>query len=152
MSQFYRAAVGAFIINENSQILITRNFGHGDKWNFPKGGIEEGESETQALKRELHEELGVRNIKILMKSKISTIFMLPVDYIKEKNLNHIGQAQNFYWVFLSKKEKIDISNDEVEEYKWIDIDSKEFAKHFKQHDEEKVIQTLLPLEFKEFFS
>lgn len=152
MAQLYRAAVGAFIINEDNQLLITRNFGHGDKWFVPRGGIEEGESQEEALRRELFEELGVRNVKLIKKSQISTIFTLPEGYVKEKNLPYIGQAQTYFWMFLSKAEKIDISNDEVEEYKWIDIKEKVLAEYFKQHDEEKVIQILLPREFRELDS
>lgn len=152
MAQCYRAAVGAFIINEDNQLLITRNFGHKDKWFVPRGGIEKGELEEQALRRELYEEIGIHNIKILMKSKISTIFLIPPEYIQEYKLNYIGQAQNYYWAFLSKTEKIDISNDEVEEYKWIDPNAKEIAKYFKQHDDEQVIQTLLPRELNELLS
>ncbi len=152
MSELYRAAVGAFIINEDKQLLITRNFGHGDKWFVPRGGIEEGESQEEALERELFEELGVRNIKLIKKSQISTIFTLSEEYVKKFNLPYIGQAQTYFWMFLSKTEKIDISNDEVVEYKWIDIKKELLAKYFKQHDEEKVIQTLLPQEFRELSS
>lgn len=149
MTQFYRAAVGAFVVNEKEQILITHKYSHSGNWNFPKGGIEEGESEEETLKRELSEELGVENIKILAKSKISNIYRLADDYIEKYNIDHIGQAQRYYWVFLRSDTKLLIPNKEVEKYKWIEINPQEIAKWFKRHDSEKVFQTLIPLEFEE---
>lgn len=149
MSQLYRAAVGAFVLNEDKQILITRNFGQGDRWNFPRGGVEEGETDERALIRELYEELGVRNAKIITKSKITTIFRVPADYIKINNLNYMGQAQTWYWVFLRKSVPLSVPNNEAEEYRWIDLTASEISKFFKQHDDEKVMQTFLPIEFEE---
>lgn len=35
------------------------------RWRLLKGGMEEGETETEALNREIFEETGLRNIKIL---------------------------------------------------------------------------------------
>lgn len=54
-------AVGV-IINENNEVLIARrsaNQHQGDKWEFPGGKVETGEESQSALKRELHEELGI---------------------------------------------------------------------------------------------
>ena len=36
-----------------------------DKWQMPQGGVNEGENLTSAMKRELNEETGIQNIKIL---------------------------------------------------------------------------------------
>ena len=48
--------------NRQGQILIARRPAHvhqGDLWEFPGGKIESGETPGQALRRELHEELGI---------------------------------------------------------------------------------------------
>lgn len=55
--------VAAAIFNEQQQVLIARRPGHlhqGGKWEFPGGKVEPGESNAEALKRELSEELGIR--------------------------------------------------------------------------------------------
>ena len=48
----------AFIEIQNRKVLETCSFGK-DKWYIPGGKREEGESDTQALMREVKEELGV---------------------------------------------------------------------------------------------
>jgi bis(5'-nucleosidyl)-tetraphosphatase len=42
--------------------LLLQNAG---RWDFPKGGVEEGESELQTVLREVEEETGLNDIKVL---------------------------------------------------------------------------------------
>lgn len=54
-------AVGV-IINKDKQVLIAKRGSHqhqGDKWEFPGGKVEDGETSQEALSRELKEELGI---------------------------------------------------------------------------------------------
>ena len=47
------------------EILVAKRVDMDDIWQFPQGGIDEGESPKQALKRELKEEIGTDKIDIL---------------------------------------------------------------------------------------
>ncbi|OOZ37301.1 Nudix family hydrolase [Solemya velesiana gill symbiont] len=52
----------AVIADEDGRILLTRRHDHlhqGGLWEFPGGKVEEGETISQALKREIREELGI---------------------------------------------------------------------------------------------
>jgi len=57
----YRVDVVAAVIERNGRVLICQRKGgrHAHKWEFPGGKVERGESPTDALKRELREELAM---------------------------------------------------------------------------------------------
>jgi 8-oxo-dGTP diphosphatase len=62
-----RKVVQAVILNENQdKILLVkkRGFGESDYWALPKGKVEKGERIKDALKREIEEEIGLKNIRI----------------------------------------------------------------------------------------
>jgi len=65
-------AAGGLVYNAKGEILfIFRN----EKWDLPKGGIEKNETKKQAATREVEEETGVKNLKIVKKlSKTYHIF------------------------------------------------------------------------------
>ena len=54
--------VVGIIINKDNQVLIAKRASHqhqGDKWEFPGGKVENGETPQEALRRELKEELDI---------------------------------------------------------------------------------------------
>ncbi|NKF52253.1 8-oxo-dGTP diphosphatase MutT [Shewanella sp. WXL01] len=84
-------AVGV-IVNPNNQILLALRHGHlhqGGKWEFPGGKVEQDETVTQALIRELAEEV---NLKVAD----STPFMeISHDYPDKHVLLDIHLVTNF---------------------------------------------------------
>jgi 8-oxo-dGTP pyrophosphatase MutT (NUDIX family) len=62
MRTVQRNIVGAFIFSSDNKILLGKNYKGGtydDCWSVPGGGIEDGESKLEALKREILEETGI---------------------------------------------------------------------------------------------
>lgn len=51
--------VAAILRNARGQILICERIGVAGAWQFPQGGIDDGEMPEEALRRELREEIGV---------------------------------------------------------------------------------------------
>ena len=63
----YRPNVGIVVANRLGQVLWTRRVGGHDAWQFPQGGMQQGEKPEQALFRELEEEVGLNSehVKVL---------------------------------------------------------------------------------------
>jgi putative (di)nucleoside polyphosphate hydrolase len=63
----YKPNVAAILRNARGRILICERLGVEGAWQFPQGGVDEGETPEQALIRELWEEIGVQagDIKIV---------------------------------------------------------------------------------------
>jgi bis(5'-nucleosidyl)-tetraphosphatase len=58
-------SAGAVVYRETEKgrmYLLLQNVG---RWDFPKGGVEKGESEVQTVMREVREETGIQGIKIV---------------------------------------------------------------------------------------
>lgn len=61
----FRRGIVAVLRNEHGEILLCERSDHPGSWQFPQGGIEAGEKPEDAFFRELREELGNGNCKIL---------------------------------------------------------------------------------------
>jgi len=58
----YRKNVGLIVLDQKNQLLVCRRKGK-KTWQFPQGGIDDGESHIQAAYRELFEEVGIKKKK-----------------------------------------------------------------------------------------
>jgi len=70
---FYRVSVKALIKDQDGNILVVKE--HQDKWELPGGGLDQGESVHDCLKRELLEELNITNDFTESFNKIETQYM-----------------------------------------------------------------------------
>ena len=60
-----RRAARAVVLDPDDRILLVRfTFPAGDVWATPGGGIDEGESAEDAIRRELTEETGLENVEL----------------------------------------------------------------------------------------
>ena len=112
---------------------------------MPQGGVNEGEDFTSAMKRELNEETGIQNIKILNEIDGWFEYELP-NYLLGKiwRGKFRGQKQKWFIVkFLGDDEEINLEKDKPEfiEWKWLDIENlPNVIVDFKK----KVYEQLLP--------
>ncbi len=57
------ASAGGIVLNGRGEVLVVNQ--KGNSWSLPKGHIDEGEDARTAAKREILEESGIRNIKLV---------------------------------------------------------------------------------------
>ncbi len=60
----YRPNVGIVVANTLGQVLWARRVGGQDAWQFPQGGVQDGEKPEQSMYRELEEEIGLRENQV----------------------------------------------------------------------------------------
>ncbi|MBE2893545.1 RNA pyrophosphohydrolase [Spirabiliibacterium falconis] len=99
----YRPNVGVIICNRHGQVLWAKRFGQ-NSWQFPQGGINEGETPEQAMFRELYEEvgLGAQDVQILATSKGWLRYKLPKRLVRaDTNPVCIGQKQRWFLLRLT---------------------------------------------------
>ncbi|MFX4335988.1 RNA pyrophosphohydrolase, partial [Acinetobacter baumannii] len=87
--------VGIIVANDQGQVLWARRYGH-DAWQFPQGGIVDGETPEQAMYRELKEEIGLepQDVKVLAQTRGWLRYRLPRRFIRnDKPPVCIGQKQ-----------------------------------------------------------
>lgn len=112
-----------------------------DYWNFPKGLVEKGEGTEEAALREVREETGLRQLRLVpgFKETIRYFFKVKYDYQVARGFK-IGQTVlKFATYFLaeSKNEEVKISS-EHEDYGWLDFE--EAMGKFKKY---KINQNIL---------
>ena len=124
----FRIGVGVIILNNENKVFVgKRKDNPVDKWQMPQGGVNEGENLIDAMKRELKEETGIKNIRILKEVEGWSEYELPENLLgKIWRGKYRGQKQKWFIVkFLGNDNEIDLrtSNHEFIEWKWLEIES-----------------------------
>ena len=141
-----RLGVGAIVLNKENRVFVgKRRDNPVNKWQMPQGGVNAGEELIDAMKRELQEETGIKNIEILKEVNGWSEYELP-DYLLGKiwKGKYRGQKQKWFVVrFLGSDSEINLqtSNPEFIEWQWLDIENlPKVIVDFKK----KVYEKLLP--------
>ena len=121
----FRANVGIVICNKNGQVFWARRYGQ-HSWQFPQGGIDEGETAEQAMYRELHEEVGLRpkDVTVLGVTRNWLRYKLPKRLIRQgSNPVCIGQKQKWFLLQLDCQDNdVDVlktGHPEFDDWRWV---------------------------------
>lgn len=149
----YRSGVGIMVINKNKQIFVGKRIdNNSDAWQMPQGGLDAGETEVKAMKRELKEETGISQIKLIAQSKKYFYYNLP--YRLQKKFwggKYLGQKQRWYLVEFQGEDKNINTNTEVPEFSdWKWVDNKELIKVIVPFKKDLYLDVIE--EFKEYLS
>ena len=102
----YRANVGIVLMRDNGEVFLGQRTG-GRGWQFPQGGVRQGEPVEQALYRELHEEIGLTREHVTLAGSTSDWlrYRLPKRYVRRgRGPTCIGQKQRWFLLRLAVPE------------------------------------------------
>lgn len=126
-SQGFRANVGIILANADGQVLLAGRVGS-KGWQFPQGGVQVGESITDAMFRELHEEVGLApdDVEILGETRTWLRYRLPEKYVRRGSKPVcIGQKQRWFLLKLTGSEdrvRFDrCDSPEFDRWRWVDF-------------------------------
>lgn len=98
-SEGFRANVGIILANDREQVLWARRARQPDAWQFPQGGIQNGEKPEDAMYRELHEEVGLQpaDVELVAGTNGWLRYRLPRHLIRHRQKPLcVGQKQKWF--------------------------------------------------------
>jgi putative (di)nucleoside polyphosphate hydrolase len=141
----YRPNVAMIIVSscypQKKEIFLAQRNDMSDVWQFPQGGIDEGEEVKEALFRELLEEIGTDMVEVIAEFPQWISYDFP-PRIAETMKPFIGQTQRYFLVKLHEEAEININTHEPEfsDYKFVTADEAlNLSASFKKDVYESVI-------------
>lgn len=123
----FRHGIGIIIINEQQQVFWAKRIKQ-NAWQFPQGGMHDGETPEQAMYRELQEEVGLKeqDVSIVMQTRSWLYYRLP-RYLIRKHQQPLCIGQKQIWFLLKAKhdlhDKVNFAttnSPEFDHWRWVD--------------------------------
>jgi putative (di)nucleoside polyphosphate hydrolase len=124
-AQYFRAGIGAVILNSSGLILTLERADISGAWQLPQGGLEASEEPLRAAFREVAEETGIaeHDLELLDVYPEPLVYELPASAQSKKT----GRGQVQYWFlfrFRGNDDTIDVtSGGEFHAWQWISFQS-----------------------------
>ncbi|MCH9813154.1 MAG: RNA pyrophosphohydrolase [Epsilonproteobacteria bacterium] len=135
----YRPNVAAVVMSHKYPLtceifIANRNDMRNSVWQFPQGGIDEGESPEDALFRELKEEIGTDDVEIIAEHPEWLSYDFP-NKVSKKMYPFDGQKQKYFLVKLKAEATINLQTKDPEfmEYKYVTYENVfDYISHMKK--------------------
>lgn len=123
----FRANVGIILANGQGHVMLAGRAGS-KGWQFPQGGMLQGESTDEAMFRELFEEVGLtkEDVDILAATDDWLRYRLPDKFVRRDSKPLcIGQKQRWYLLrLLSPEDRVRFDRSDTPEFdrwRWVDF-------------------------------
>ncbi len=149
----YRPNVGVVLFHPDGRVWYGRRAGTEGphNWQFPQGGVDDGEELETAARRELAEETGVTSAELIARTGEWIAYDFPADYGGSKQARGwAGQKQQWFaFRFTGEESEIDLeAHGEIEfdAWRWGALsDAPDLIVPFKRTSYEQVVAVFAPL-------
>ena len=125
----YRPNVGVALFDERGRVLLCRRAKTEPpfNWQFPQGGVDEGEALETAARRELREETGVTSVELLARTEDWLTYDFPEGWTGSKaQKGWKGQKQVWFaYRFTGRQSEIDLDAHlpaEFDAWRWVRLE------------------------------
>ena len=124
----YRPCVLIVLLNQDGQVLVgERSDINKPTWQLPQGGIEIGETASEAAKREMREEIGTDNATLLRISKRWMRYDLPrasqQNWMGNKWIGQKVKATAFLFNGSNADINVNTENPEFRAWRWEELET-----------------------------
>lgn len=129
-------AAGGFVTNDNNEVLMIFRNG---KWDLPKGGKEKNEKLKLTAVREVEEETGAKDLKVLKK-------LNKTYHIFKRNGRYKLKITQWYWMTTDYNGDFSPQVEEgIEEAKWISLEHQDCFLSHSYENIKLVFQEMKPI-------
>lgn len=121
-------SAGGVVLNKGRIVVVSQN---GNSWSLPKGHLDEGEDELTAAKREIREECGITDLKLVKKLGTYKRFRISKD---GKSEDKSDQKVITIFLFLTSQENLQPEDPDNPKAVWL---SPEQAVDLLTHQKDK---------------
>jgi len=128
MAEYYRLNAGIVVFNKARRVLLCKRNDVKDSWQFPQGGIDEGETPKEAAFRELREETSLTDVTWVTTLTEPARYRFTPEIIasmQKRGYHNVGQDMYwslFYFDGSDDKINLDTENPEFDEFCWTTLE------------------------------
>lgn len=118
----FRRAAAVVLLRDTAsgiEILLVHKPRKKDAWQLPQGGVEEGETITECALRELREETGVEDVRVLGVSDRVYEYRFPATYRRFRPDHICGQRIAFLCAVSPVDVHVRVDGKEIDGFEWI---------------------------------
>ena len=117
------------IFDKSGKVALFERAKELGQWQFPQGGMYQGESPLECMYRELGEETGLNRNQVSVRDELPflTSYVYPrglLDSFASSGINYIGQTLRWFVLELHADVTIDLSlasDPELNDVRWVDL-------------------------------
>jgi putative (di)nucleoside polyphosphate hydrolase len=117
----YRSSVIGVFTNDEGRVMVGERRDHPGNWQLPQGGVEPGEGVVEAFQREMTEETGCGEFRILDAATKAVLYDFPPDLNRPITKRYRGQSLHFFLARYHEGKGPDPSRSdgEFQNFRWV---------------------------------